>query len=67
LLLCGFLKDRKAFLLVFGTWTLIAPFIAVGGVFRSFDALSGIDRIATGMTCASGLALGISLLKGKIG
>jgi len=66
LIFCWNLKDRKAFGVVVGVWVLIIPFILLGGLFRASSSLGGVDRVFTGASCASGLVLGLLVLKGKL-
>lgn len=67
LLFCWKLADSRSFWIFLFVWALSIPFIHLGSVFRGPMALSGMDRMMTGASCASGLALGIATLKGKIG
>lgn len=67
LLFCLKLGDKRSFWVLLLVWALALPFIQLGSVFRGSMALSGVDRMMTGASCASGLALGIATLKGKIG
>ncbi len=67
LLFCWKLGDKKSFWILILVWAVAIPFIHLGSVFRGPMALSGVNRMMAGASCASGLALGIATLKGKIG
>jgi len=57
---------RRELALVFVVWVVIVPLIYLGTPFRwSSVASSGVDRAVVGAACASALALGLAVLRGR--
>ena len=64
---CYYFNIKKGFLLILCIWGIIVPFIYLGEAFRyNVLALCGFARVVTGASCASAIALGICVFRGKL-
>ena len=64
---CLFFNAKKGLIWMAAIWLIAAPLIHITAFARySPEAVSGIPRIVTGSACASAIALGISVVRGKL-
>jgi len=64
---CLLFNKKWGLLLLIGIWAVAVPLVYFTASLRFSDAgISGADRAVTGAACASAIALGISVLKGKL-
>lgn len=65
---CYYFNIRGGFWWIIGIWIVVTPvyFTGIGEFFRHPASMHGADWVVTGNSCLCALAIGISVLRGKL-